>query len=139
MLNPLRIWNDLWPITLGNLKTRNWRCVKLCIFGIIVTRQTIWHYFQGNWSMFQFLTHAKPPRSMAAILKMHSMLHIWKILLIVLLNSVQSLTVLKFCAQIMDVLSCLTIDNIYCTVPNCPGNILHRSSVAGRWLTLCAW
>ena len=35
-----------------------------------MTRQTIWHYFQRNRSMFQFLTHVELSRSMAAILEM---------------------------------------------------------------------
>ena len=60
----------LWPIILCNLKTKHWRCIKLYIFGILMTRQTIWYYFQRNLSMFQFLTHVEPSRSMAAIFEM---------------------------------------------------------------------
>ena len=41
----VQIWNDLWPIILCNLKTKHRRCIKLYIFGILMTRQTIWHYF----------------------------------------------------------------------------------------------
>ena len=40
------------------------------IYGILMTRITIWHYFQRNWSMFQFLTQEEFSRSMVAILKM---------------------------------------------------------------------
>ena len=47
--------------------------------------------------MFQFLTHVELSRSMAPML----MWHIRKILFMLLLNSVQSLTVLTFCAQWM--------------------------------------
>ena len=67
---PVQIWNDLWPIILCNLKTKHRRCIKLYILWILVTRQTIWHYFQRNRSMFQFLTHVELLRSMAAILEM---------------------------------------------------------------------
>ena len=35
-----------------------------------MTRQTIWHYYQRNRGMFQFLTHVELSRSMAAILEM---------------------------------------------------------------------
>ena len=52
------------------LKTKHWRCIELYIFGILMTRQTIWHYFQRNQSMFQFLTHIDLSRSMAAIWEM---------------------------------------------------------------------
>ena len=58
------------PITLCKLKAEHRRCVKLYIFGILMVRRTIWHFFQRNWSMFQFLIHAKPLRSMAAFLEM---------------------------------------------------------------------
>ena len=67
---PVQIWNDLWPIILCNLKTKHQSCIKLYIFWILRTRQTIWHYFQKNRSMFQFLTHVELSRSMAAILEM---------------------------------------------------------------------
>ena len=67
---PVQIWNDLWPIILCNLKTKHRRCIKLYIFWILMTRQTIWHCFQRNRSMFQFLTHVELSRSMAAILEM---------------------------------------------------------------------
>ena len=67
---PLQIWNDLWPIILCNLKTKHRRCIKLYIFWILRTRLTIWHYFQRNRSMLQFLTHVELSRSMAAILEM---------------------------------------------------------------------
>ena len=67
---PVQIWNDLWSIILCNLKTKHWRCIKLYIFWILRTRQTIWHYFQRNRSMFQFLTHVELSRSIAAILEM---------------------------------------------------------------------
>ena len=69
------IWNTTKPIrknttTLCYFKTKHRGCgsVKLYMFGM--TWQTIWHYLQRNWSMFQCLTHAKPPRSMAFILEM---------------------------------------------------------------------
>ena len=52
------------------LKTKHRRCIKLYIFGIVRTRQTIWHYFQRNRSMFHFLTHVELSRSMTAILEM---------------------------------------------------------------------
>ena len=32
--------------------------------------QTLLHYFQRNWGMFQFLTHVEISRSMTAILEM---------------------------------------------------------------------
>ena len=67
---PVQIWNDLWPIILCNLKTKHRRYIKLYFFGILMTRQTIWHNFQRNRSMFQFLTHVELSRSMAAILEM---------------------------------------------------------------------
>ena len=95
---PVQIWNDLWPIILCNLKAKHRRCIKLYLFWIVTTRQTIWHYFQRNQSMFQYLTHVELSRSMAAILDMW---HIRKMLFMLLLNSVQSLTVLTFCAQWM--------------------------------------
>ena len=59
-----------WPIILCNLKTTHRRCIKLYIFGILMTRQTIWHYLQRNRSMFQLLTHAEFSRSIVAILEM---------------------------------------------------------------------
>ena len=67
---PVQIWNDLWPIILCNLKTKHRRYIKLYIFWILMTRQTIWHYMQRNRSMFQFSTHMELSRSMAAILEM---------------------------------------------------------------------
>ena len=67
---PVQIWNDLWPIILCNLKTKHRRYIKLYIFWILMTRQTIWHYLQRNRSMFQFSTHMELSRSMAAILEM---------------------------------------------------------------------
>ena len=67
---PVQIWNDLWPIILCNLKTKHRRYIKLYIFWILMTRQTIWHYLQRNRNMFQFLTHVELSRSMAAILEM---------------------------------------------------------------------
>ena len=67
---PVQIWNDLWPIILCNLKIKHRRCIKLYIFGILRTRQTIWHYFQKIRSMFKFLSHVELSRSMAAILEM---------------------------------------------------------------------
>ena len=67
---PVQIWNDLWPIILCNLRTKHRRCINLYIFWILISRQTIWHYFQRNRSMFQFLTHVELYRSMAAILEM---------------------------------------------------------------------
>ena len=52
--------------------------------------------------MFQFLTHVELSRSMAAILEMAQYVAYLKMLLkLQLLNSVQSLTVLTFCAQWM--------------------------------------
>ena len=57
-------------IILYNLETKHRRYIKLYIFGILMTRQTIWHYFHRNRSMFQFLTHVDLSRSMAAILEM---------------------------------------------------------------------
>ena len=44
--------------------------IKLYISGILMTRQTIWHYLQSNWSIFQFLTQVEFSRSMAVILEM---------------------------------------------------------------------
>ena len=35
-----------------------------------MTRQTILHYFQRNWSIFQFLTYVELSRSIVAILEM---------------------------------------------------------------------
>ena len=67
---PVQIWNDLWPIILCNLKTKHRRYIKLYIFWILMTRQTIWHYLQRNRGMFQFSTHMELSRSMAAILEM---------------------------------------------------------------------
>ena len=67
---PVQIWNDLWPIILCNLKTKHRRYIKLYIFWILMTRQTIWHYLQRNRSMFQFSAHMELSRSMAAILEM---------------------------------------------------------------------
>ena len=67
---PLQICNDLWPIILCNLKTKHRRYIKLYIFWILMTRQTIWHYLQRNRSMFQLSTHMELSRSMAAILEM---------------------------------------------------------------------
>ena len=60
------------PPALLGLKTKHRRCIKLYIFRILMTRQTIWHYFQRNRSMFQFLTHVELSRSMAAIMEMPS-------------------------------------------------------------------
>ena len=57
--------------------------------------------------MFQFLTHVELSRSMAAW-KCHNMWHIRKMLFMLLLNSVQSLTVLTFCAQWMGLAALLT-------------------------------
>ena len=82
-------------IMLYNLKTKHQRYMKLYIFGILMTRRTICRYVKRNRSIFQFLTHVKLSRSMAAILE------IIKKLLLLILNSVQSPTVLTFCAQWM--------------------------------------
>ena len=49
--------------------------------------------------MFQFLTHVELSRSMAAILEMPQYVAYQKMLFMLLLNSVQSFTVLTFCAQ----------------------------------------
>ena len=100
-MTPVQIWNDLWPIILCNLKTKHLRCIKLYIFGILMTRQTVWRYFQRNPSMFQFLTHVELSRSMVAILEMPQYVAYQKNVVYALLNSVQSLTVLTFCAQLM--------------------------------------
>ena len=43
--SPVQIWNDLWPIILCNLKTKHRRWIKLYIFGLLMTRQTIWNFF----------------------------------------------------------------------------------------------
>ena len=69
LMKHIQMWNDLWPIILCNLKTKHRRCIKLYIFWILMTRQTIWHCFQRNRSMFRFLTHVELSRSMAAILE----------------------------------------------------------------------
>ena len=69
ILTPVRILNDLWPIILCNFKTKHRRFNKLYIFGVLMTRQTIWHYFQRNRSMSQFLTHMELSRSKTAILE----------------------------------------------------------------------
>ena len=76
---PVQIWNDLWLISyvtsfiLCNLKTKHRRCIKLYIFRILMTRQTILHFLLEKSIFFQrnqFLTHVELSRSMAAILEM---------------------------------------------------------------------
>ena len=71
-LSNFRLWllYNHWPIFLCNLKNKHRRCIQLYIFGIFTTRQTFWHYVQGNRSMLQFLIHVELSRSMAATLKM---------------------------------------------------------------------
>ena len=68
----VQILNDLWHKAKiwYNSKTKQRRSIRLYIFGILMTRKTIWHYFQRNWNMFQFLTHVELSRSMAVILEM---------------------------------------------------------------------
>ena len=60
-----------------------------------MTRQTILHYFQRNWSIFQFLTYVELSRSIVAILEMH----IRKMLLMLCLHSLPNLTLLTDTAQ----------------------------------------
>ena len=62
--------------------------------------KTIWHYFQRNRSILQFLTHVELSTSKATILEMpryvaYQQQQQQKMLLMFLLNSVQSLTVLS--------------------------------------------
>ena len=59
--------------------------------------------------MFQFLTHVELSRSMAAILQMPQYMAYQKNAVYALLNSVQSLTVLTFCAQWMGLAALLLI------------------------------
>ena len=57
--------------------------------------------------MFQFLTHVELYRLMVAILEMPQCVAYQKMLFMLLLNSVQSLTVLTFCAQWMSLAALL--------------------------------
>ena len=66
--------------------------------------------------MFQFLIHVELSRSMAAILEMPQYVAYQKMLFMLLLNSVQSLIVLTFCAQWMALAALLLVDYIGCTL-----------------------
>ena len=106
---PVQIWNDLWPIILCNLKTKHRRYIKLYIFWILMTRQTIWHYLQRNRSMFQFSTHMELSRSMAAILEMPQYVAYQKNVVCAFIKlSAKSHSFNILCT--MDGLSCPTID-----------------------------
>ena len=79
-----------------------------CIhFVVLMTRQTFWHYFQRNWSMFKFLAHAKPPRSMVATLEMPQYVAFLKNIAYCFIKlSAKSHSLNILC--IMDMLSCPT-------------------------------
>ena len=111
---PVQIWNDLWPIILCNLKTKHRRYIKLYIFWILMTRQTIWHYLQRNRSMFQFSTHMELSRSMAAILEMPQYVAYQKNIVYAFIKlSAKSHSFNILCT--MDGLSCpTTTDTWYC-------------------------
>ena len=59
--------------------------------------------------MFQFFTHVKLSRSMAAILELPQYVAYQKMLLMRLLNSAHSLTVITFCAQLMCLAALLSV------------------------------
>ena len=111
---PVQIWNDLWPIILCNLKTKHRRYIKLYIFLILMTRQTIWHYLQRNQSMFQFSTHMELSRSMATILEMPQYVAYQKNVVYAFIKlSAKSHSLNILCT--MDGLSCPTISS-FCNV-----------------------
>ena len=102
-----------WPIILCNLKTKHRRYIKLYIFWILHDKtnncdticreigacfnfRPIWNS-QGQW---------RPSW------KCHNMWHIRKMLFMLLLNSVQSLTVLTFCAQWMALAALLELQMV---------------------------
>ena len=99
-----------------NSKTKHLWCIKLFLFGILMTRRTIWHHFQRNRSMFQFLTHVEILRSIAAILEIPQYVAYPKNV---------AYTVIKLSAKshnfkilrTMDVLSCPTILKYLDSVP----------------------
>ena len=137
-------------IMLHMSKTKHWRCIKLNIFGFFMTRQTIWHYFQRNQSMFKFFTRMELSRSMAAILKMLQY-HIRKMLLMLCLYSLPNLTLLTNTAQSRHflVLSCPT-KHIHCaqnvkTVKLCTeftkslSNIFQICQILQRFQDGCHW
>ena len=66
-----------------------------------MTRQTIWHYFQRNRSMFQFLTHVELSMWMVAILEMPQYMAYQKHVAYAFIKLCASFTVLTFCAQWM--------------------------------------
>ena len=72
-----------------------------------MTTQTIWHYFQRNRSMFQFWPMWNSQGHWRPSWKCHNIWHIRKMLVILLVNSVQSLKVLRVCAQWMCLLAAL--------------------------------
>ena len=96
--DPIQICSDLWPIILCNFKTKHRRFITLYIFGILMTRQTIWHYFQRNRNMFQFFVPFRILKVDCGHLATICCISKKKMLLMLLLNSVQNLTVLTFCA-----------------------------------------
>ena len=96
---PVQIWSDLWPIILCNLKTKHRRCLKPYIFGILMTRQTIWHYFQRNRSMFHFWPMWNSQGQWRPSWKCHNMWHIRKMLFLLCLYSLPNLTLLTDTAQ----------------------------------------
>ena len=59
--------------------------------------------------MFQFLTHVELSRSMAAILEMPQYVAYQKNVAFAFMKSVQSLTVLTFCAQWMVLAALLSV------------------------------
>ena len=118
---PVQIWNDLWPIILCNLKTKHRRYIKLYIFWILMTRQTIWHYLQRNRSMFQFSTHMELSRSMAAILEMPQYVAYQK-------NVVYAFIKLSAKSHSFNILC--TMDGLSCPTSTCA---YHRTKVGGIW------
>ena len=68
---PVQMTFDLYKAIISyNSKTKHRRSINLHNFWILMTRRTIWYYFQRKWNIFQFLTHMELSRSLTAILEM---------------------------------------------------------------------